>query len=79
MVFYFEKLSPELVDPFLEMVSLNKWSQVVSFCDRHGLCSEKIGCCGSVDPLKRAISEYFPETETQKEKVANKQSSIVDE
>lgn len=77
MIFNFEKIAPEYVDGFLEMVKKNQWSQVVRYVDENGLCTEKIGCCGNVDPLKRAIFDHFPQTQSNGEQTAQKSSTVV--
>ena len=77
MIFNFEKIAPEYVDGFLEMVKKNQWSQVVRYVDENGLCTEKIGCCGNVDPLKRAIFNHFPQTQSNGEQTAQKSTTVV--
>jgi len=77
MTFNFEKIAPEYLDGFLEMVKKNQWSQIVRYVDDNGLCTEKIGCCGETNTLKRAIFEYFPETKANGEQAAQKSSTVV--
>lgn len=79
MVFNFEKIAPEMLEPFLEMVTKNRWSEIVAFIDKNAICSEKIGCCGSTDPLKIAINDYWPDIEAAKQSVSNKQTTVVNE
>jgi len=77
MTFNFEKIAPEYVDVFLEMVKKNQWSQIVRYIDSNGLCTEKIGCCGETNTLKRAIFQYFPETQEHGKQSAQKSTTVV--
>lgn len=77
MTFNFDAISPDDMGGFLEMVKKNQWSQIVRYVDNNGLCSVKIGCCGNVDPLKRAIFEHFPDTQTNGKQAAQKSSTVV--
>jgi hypothetical protein len=77
MTFNFEKIAPEYVDGFLEMVKKNQWSQIVRYVDSNGLCTEKIGCCGETNTLKRAIFEHFPETQANGKQSAQKSTTVV--